>query len=65
MDASRKRRTRDGARQRWYATWRSSRFARHFGVVAKSLPLVDSLAENSGQLDQRRRLSLRARVSPC
>jgi hypothetical protein len=31
MDATRSRRTRDSARQRWYAFWRSRRFARHLG----------------------------------
>ena len=31
MDATRSRRTRDCARQRWYAAWRSQRFARHLG----------------------------------
>ena len=31
MDATRRRRTRGLARQRWYAAWRSRRFARHLG----------------------------------
>jgi hypothetical protein len=31
MDATRSRRTRDAARQRWYAYFRSRRFARHLG----------------------------------
>jgi hypothetical protein len=31
MDATRPRRTRDFARQRWYAAWRCRRFARHLG----------------------------------
>jgi len=31
MDATRTRRTRDGARQRWYARFRARRFARHLG----------------------------------
>jgi hypothetical protein len=31
MDATRPRRSRDCARQRWYAFWRSLRFARHLG----------------------------------
>ncbi len=31
MDATRTRRTRDVARQRWYARWRAVRFARHLG----------------------------------
>ena len=31
MDATRPRRSRDSARQGWYARWRSVRFARHFG----------------------------------
>jgi hypothetical protein len=31
MDATRTRRSRDHARQRWYAYWRSLRFARHLG----------------------------------
>jgi hypothetical protein len=30
MDATRKRRTADPARQRWYARWRALRFARRF-----------------------------------
>ena len=31
MDATRRRRTRDCARQCWYARWRALRFARHLG----------------------------------
>ncbi|MBY0527100.1 MAG: hypothetical protein K2R98_27140 [Gemmataceae bacterium] len=31
MDATRARRTQDSARQRWYAIWRSVRFAHHLG----------------------------------
>ncbi len=31
MDATRPRRTRNSARQNWYAHWRSVRFARHMG----------------------------------
>jgi hypothetical protein len=31
MDATRPRRTRDTARQGWYARWRCARFARHLG----------------------------------
>jgi hypothetical protein len=31
MDATRSRRSRDSARQGWYAHWRSVRFARHLG----------------------------------
>jgi hypothetical protein len=31
MDATRRRRIRDSARQGWYALWRSVRFARHLG----------------------------------
>ena len=34
MDATRPRRTRDRARQRWYAGQRQRRFARFMGVVA-------------------------------
>jgi len=34
MDATRPRRCRDGARQRWYAYWRSLRFARLLGFTA-------------------------------
>jgi hypothetical protein len=36
MDATRRRRTRDRARQTWYACWRQRRFARFlgFGVEA-------------------------------
>jgi hypothetical protein len=33
MDATRLRRTRDRARQRWYALFRSFRFARHLGFT--------------------------------
>ena len=33
MDATRPRRSRDCARQRWYAYWRSLRFARHLGFA--------------------------------
>jgi hypothetical protein len=31
MDATRPRRSRDSARQDWYARWRCLRFARHLG----------------------------------
>jgi hypothetical protein len=31
MDATRRRRTRDPIRLRWYAFWRSVRFARYLG----------------------------------
>jgi hypothetical protein len=34
MDATRPRRTRDRARQQWYASRRQWRFARFMGVVA-------------------------------
>jgi hypothetical protein len=37
MDATRTRRTRDGARQRWYALWRARRFARHLGFFLSRL----------------------------
>jgi hypothetical protein len=33
MDATRPRRTRDRARQRWYASQRQRRFARFMGVI--------------------------------
>jgi hypothetical protein len=33
MDATRSRRSRDFPRQRWYARWRSLRFARHLGFL--------------------------------
>jgi hypothetical protein len=33
MDATRSRRTRDHARQQWYASQRQQRFARFMGVV--------------------------------
>jgi hypothetical protein len=33
MDATRSRRTKDAARQRWYATCRNRRFARLLGFV--------------------------------
>jgi hypothetical protein len=41
MDATRLRRTRDCARQRWYAAWRCQRFARHLGFtpLAAALPV--------------------------
>ena len=38
MDATRGRRTRDCARQRWYAYWRSLRFARHLGFTPRTAP---------------------------
>jgi hypothetical protein len=34
VDGTRSRRTRDSARQRWYARWRATRFARHLGFRA-------------------------------
>jgi hypothetical protein len=34
MDATRRRRTRDRARQTYYAASRSRRFARHFGFAS-------------------------------
>jgi hypothetical protein len=33
MDATRSRRTRDAARQRYYASWRCKRFARLMGFT--------------------------------
>jgi hypothetical protein len=50
MDATRARRTRDDARQRWYASWRSRRFARHLGFAATTLLLVQhsSLLRRAG-----------------
>ena len=33
MDATRSRRTRDAARQHWYAEFRAYRFARHLGFT--------------------------------
>jgi hypothetical protein len=36
MDATRRRRTRDAARQGWYARWRSARFARRLGFPPAS-----------------------------
>jgi hypothetical protein len=36
MDGTRTRRTRDSARQRWYARWRAVRFARHLGFRTTS-----------------------------
>ena len=38
MDATRPRRTRDRARQTWYALWRSRRFARHMGFPPPAGP---------------------------
>jgi hypothetical protein len=37
MDATRRRRTTDAHRQRWYARWRCVRFARHLGFAARPL----------------------------
>jgi hypothetical protein len=37
MDATRARRTRDNARQRWYALCRARRFARHLGFFLSRL----------------------------
>jgi hypothetical protein len=39
MDATRTRRTRDCARQRWYAAWRCQRFARHLGFTSLAVIL--------------------------
>lgn len=36
MDATRRRRTRDRARQAWYARWRQRRFARFLGFAVES-----------------------------
>jgi hypothetical protein len=41
MDATRARRTRDRARQRWYANHRQRRFARHMGFQAGLPPIGD------------------------
>jgi hypothetical protein len=38
MDATRARRTRDPARQRWYAAYRSRRFARLLGFELAHVP---------------------------
>ena len=47
MDATRPRRSRDSARQGWYARWRSVRFARHFGFFptgnASKPPVIQPL----------------------
>jgi hypothetical protein len=39
MDATRARRTRDRARQRWYASQRQRRFARFLGFAAEAEPI--------------------------
>jgi len=40
MDATRPRRTRDSIRQRWYARWRSTRFARFLGLLPSTTAAV-------------------------
>ena len=49
MDATRSRRTRDCARQRWYAAWRCQRFARHLGFAPLVTAMPDRL-ERSAEL---------------
>jgi hypothetical protein len=50
MDATRSRRTRSAARQRWYASWRARRFARHFGfaLTATACKGVSLLVRRAG-----------------
>ena len=48
MDATRPRRLRDTARQRWYARWRCERFARHLGFARPARPEVLSLWGDHG-----------------
>jgi hypothetical protein len=51
MDATRSRRTRDAARQRWYAFSRSRRFARHLGfcqILALSEKLISLSRRRAG-----------------
>jgi hypothetical protein len=54
MDATRSRRTRDRARQQWYASHRQRRFARFMGVVDPGrTPSPTSLRVMALQLTQR------------
>ena len=45
MDATRRRRTRDRARQKWYARCRQQRFARFLGFAPQD-PAVSRLIDN-------------------
>jgi hypothetical protein len=44
MDATRARRTRDRARQGWYARYRQFRFARYLGFIDGPAPLFAAVA---------------------
>jgi hypothetical protein len=44
MDATRARRTRDRARQGWYARYRQFRFARYLGFIDGPEPLFAAVA---------------------
>jgi hypothetical protein len=46
-DATRPRRSRDGARRRWYAHWRSVRFARRMGFAPPPAPDPNDLPSGS------------------
>jgi hypothetical protein len=50
MDATRIRRTRDQVRQRWYAAWRCSRFARRLGFDRPSSRLLSAFDSVSHHL---------------
>jgi hypothetical protein len=49
MDATRLRRTRDDARLRWYARWRSIRFARHMGFTHPDDPNPKAPSDHPAQ----------------
>jgi hypothetical protein len=42
MDATRARRNRDSLRRRWYAYWRTLRFARHLGFAPRRSAAVSA-----------------------
>ena len=53
MDATRRRRTRDRARQQWYARERRRRFARFLGFGDRARPAASPPAAGAGRAGRR------------
>jgi hypothetical protein len=62
MDATRARRTRDRARQGWYASYRQWRFARYLGFIDGPEPLLVAVAAGHPAFTQGR-LALASRAA--
>jgi hypothetical protein len=55
MDATRARRTRDQARQAWYARHRQWRFARFLGFLTSSGPATEQMSSSGPAISTRHR----------